>query len=74
MATMRHTLHLGSQDIKTGPNTSGPMALAALVLALFLGFGAAYVQHERAAQADPTIGLSKDGSPLDGRGKWGGSM
>jgi hypothetical protein len=50
------------------------MALAALILALFLGFGAAYVQHERAAQADPTIGLSKDGSPLDGRGKWGGYM
>lgn len=74
MATMRHTLTLRSQDIKTGPNTSLPMALPALILALLLGLGAAYTQHERAAFADPAIGLSNHGSPLDGRGKWGGYM
>ncbi len=74
MATMRHTLRLHSQGIKTGPSTSLSMVLSALLLALLLGFGAAYTQHERPAFADPTVGLSKDGSPLDGRGKWGGYL
>ncbi|MEZ5932978.1 MAG: hypothetical protein R3F54_13670 [Alphaproteobacteria bacterium] len=64
---------LGGRHAAT-PKAGLALGLAALLLALLLGFSAVDIQRERAAKLEPATSIEAVAPPLDGRGKWGGYL
>lgn len=62
------------KGIKTDPNVTPGMFIAAALLALLIGASAIDIQQQRTIIADHQQNWEQEASKLDGRGKWAGYM